>query len=223
LALTLIACRGQVSSEPPVHLQRNMQTQRRYNPMEPNDDFRDGRAMRPIPQGAVSRETLKDDDTFFRGGEPLTLHYGADAPKTYDTPTAKPAGVTYAARGPLEVTPELLHQGERRYGSYCTPCHGPLGDGKGMIAQHGFAGIASLHQERIIKMPDGEIFSTITNGLRNMPSYASQIDEADRWAIIAYVRALQISQNATMADVPEDKRGAFAQAPKAVPAQGESK
>ena len=212
LSLVLVgACRGQVSEEPPVHLQRNMQSQRRFDPMEENSNFRDNRAMRPIPAGAVARVTLKDDDTFFRGGEPLTMHYGADAPKGYDTPSAKPAGVTYTARGPLEVTPELLHQGERRYSSYCTPCHGSVGDGKGMVAARGFVGIADLHQDRIVKMPDGEIFSTITNGLRNMPSYASQIDEADRWAIIAYVRALQISQNAQMADIPEDKRSMFAQ------------
>ena len=188
-----------------------MATQRRYDPMEENPNYRDNRSMRPIPAGAVARETLKDDDTFFRGGEPLTMHYGADAPKNYETPAAKPTGVTYyVAKGPLEVTPELLHQGERRYASYCTPCHGMVGDGKGMIAQHGFSGIASLHQDRILKMPDGEIFSTITNGLRNMPSYASQIDEADRWAIIAYVRALQLSQNAQMADIPEDQRAKFA-------------
>jgi mono/diheme cytochrome c family protein len=199
--MLLAACRGQLSEDPPVHPVRNMFTQARLDPMEKNDFFTDHRAMRPLPEGVVAFGAAKEDDAFYRGGEPVTQRYK-------EIPTAKPAGVTYV-RNPLSIDADLMKTGQRRYATYCTPCHGPLGDGKGMVAQHGFVGIADLHQDRIVKMQDGEIFSTITNGLRNMPSYSSQIDEHDRWATIAYVRALQRSQHTTLADVPEDKRSAL--------------
>ncbi len=201
--LLLAACRGQISEEPPVHPVRNMFSQARLDPMEKSDfaSFTDHRAMRPLPEGVVAYASAKDDDAFWRGGEPVTQRYK-------EIPTAKPAGVTYV-KNPLTIDTDLMKTGQRRYATYCTPCHGPLGDAKGMVAQHGFAGIADLHQDRIVKMQDGEIFSTITNGIRNMPSYASQLDEHDRWATIAYVRALQRSQHTTLADVPEDKRGEF--------------
>lgn len=102
---------------------------------------------------------------------------------------------------PLEVNADLLKQGERRFNTYCTPCHGPTGVGGGMVVQREDRIATSIHEDRIRTMPAGEIFNTVSNGIRNMPGYSSQIDERDRWAIVAYVRALQRSQNGKIEDV----------------------
>jgi mono/diheme cytochrome c family protein len=107
---------------------------------------------------------------------------------------------------PLPVTRELVERGEQRFNITCAMCHGPTAAGNGIVKQHGLATVVSLQDERIRKMSDGEIFNTITNGKNTMMAYGPNILIADRWAIITYLRALQRSQNATLADVPEDRR-----------------
>jgi len=108
---------------------------------------------------------------------------------------------------PVEVTPELMERGQQRFNITCAMCHGATAAGNGIIKQHGLATVVTLQDERIRKMSDGEIFNTITNGKNTMMAYGPNIIVADRWAIIAYLRAVQRSQNATIADVPEDHRG----------------
>jgi len=178
------ACRGQPSENPPFHLNPNMDFQHRYDPQEASPLFADGRAMRPLIAGVVPHDAAKDDDAFYRG---------------------KKDG-KYIETFPIEVTKDLVKRGERRFNVYCQPCHGPLGNGQGMVAKHGFAAVTNLHDERLRTMPPGEIFNTISNGLRNMPAYNTQIDEQDRWAIIAYLRALQLSQNVKMSELSTEEQ-----------------
>ena len=170
-AVVLTGCRGQTSRKPPLWIMHGMEFQPRYNAFEGNTFFADGRNMRTPPEGTVARGQLKEDDAFYRGG-----------------------GETPVAKIPVPVTPALMARGQNRFNIYCTPCHSASGSGNGMVVQRGFLPPPSLHDPRIVGLPDGEIFRVITNGIRNMPSYAKQIPEEDRWAIIAYVRALEYSR-----------------------------
>ncbi len=185
LVLTVAACRGDLSTEPPVHLNPHMDTLPRYDPQEGNPMFADGRAMRPLVPGTVARGHLRDDPHRFRGlvdGQPATTL-------------------------PMPVTKALLERGEERYQIFCAPCHDGAGYGNGLVAQRGFQPPPSnLHDKRLREKPVGHFYQVITDGIRNMPSHAAQIPVDDRWAIAAYVRALQLSQHATIDDVPEDVR-----------------
>jgi mono/diheme cytochrome c family protein len=102
-----------------------------------------------------------------------------------------------------------MARGQERFNIFCAPCHGRVGDGNGIVAQRGFCCVSSLLQERLRDAPPGYFFDVITNGIGTMPSYGFQVPERDRWAIIAYVRALQLSQNATLEDVPAEERDAL--------------
>jgi mono/diheme cytochrome c family protein len=194
LLLALAACRGEKSEDPPVHLIRNMISQPKFDPSSETSMFGDKRTMRPLPPGTVAQGSLKADDFLSRG---------------------KNADGSFAKGFPFEVDLATVKRGQERFNIYCTPCHSPMGDGKGIVAQRGLSPPpTSLHEERIRNMPEGEIFNTITNGVRTMPSYATQIPEHDRWAIISYVRALERSQNAKLDDVPESERSKLAKAEK---------
>lgn len=178
-------CIGGESSEPPVVGIRNMYNQPRYDTQERQPFFADQRSMRPQVEGTVSREMEK--------GYPVATGLSAQTN-------------AYLARVPGDValgfgTPQaLMARGEDRYNIYCAPCHSFSGDGKGMVSRRaaalGAAGLVapSFHDDRLRHIPDGQLFATITNGLRNMPSYAHNIPVDDRWAIVQYVRALQLSQ-----------------------------
>lgn len=205
-------CQGQLSAEPPIHPQRNMFNQDRYDHQEKNEFYADKRALRPLPQGVVANGALKEDSAFFRGIQPAAPAKVADGKKPQ---APAPSGPVYVTQFPLEVNADLLKQGERRFNTYCTPCHGPTGAGGGMVVQRGYPIATSIHEDRIRTMPAGEIFNTVSNGVRNMPGYSSQIDERDRWAIVAYVRALQRSQNGKIEDVPESQRASLGPAPTA--------
>lgn len=172
-AILLSGCRGQTSHKPPLWILHGMELQPRYNAFEGNTFFADGRNMRTPPEGTVARGLLREDDAFYRGGG------------------AKPV-----ARNPLPVTQELMERGQARYQIYCAPCHASTGAGNGPVVQRGFLPPPNLHDARILALSDGEIFQVITNGIRNMPSYAKQIPEEDRWAITAYIRALQYTRTA---------------------------
>ena len=110
---------------------------------------------------------------------------------------------------PVEITEAFMERGHQRYDIHCTPCHGAAGDGKGITSKYGMVAVANFHDARLVSMTDGEIFNTITNGKNLMGPYGANIKIEDRWAIIAYLRALQRSRLSTMDDVPEPQKAAF--------------
>jgi mono/diheme cytochrome c family protein len=116
-------------------------------------------------------------------------------------------GASWVTQNPLKVDMDLLRRGRERYEIFCTPCHGSTGAGKGIMTQYGMVGVASITDALHVLMPDGEYFNVISNGKGRMMGYAPQIKVRDRWAIVAYLRALMRSQNATLSDVPESQRG----------------
>lgn len=166
--------------------------------------FADNSSARPLVEHTVARGFLRDDDKFFTG---------ADNNKW----------VTEIPHAPKAGTPELeqfIRRGQERFNIYCSPCHGRIGDGKGMVWQRGFAPnvtVASYHTERLRNMPIGHFYDVITNGYGRMFSYASRVEPQDRWAIAAYIRVLQLSQHATKADY--DAAGEAAPASKETNAQ----
>lgn len=177
-SMMLVSCRGQISDKPPVHPQQNMYFQERFEAQEENPFFEDGRAMRAPVEGTVARGQLREDREFYEG-----VDEEGD----------------FIDHIPVELTEELLFRGKERYDIYCAVCHGGAGDGQGIIMTGGYGYVPApdFHMDRIRELPDGEIYSAIYNGVRTMPNYATQIKAEDRWAIVAYVRALQQSQNAS--------------------------
>ena len=165
---------------------QDMQDQPKYIPLRPTTFFTDGRSERPLVDGTVARGHLQADTVFYTG-------------KMADKPVDA---------FPFPITRDVLNRGQERYNIYCSPCHDRLGYGKGMIARRGFnrPPPASYHIDRLRQAPAGYFFDVITNGLGAMPDYAAQIEPYDRWAIVAYVRVLQFSQNASIHDVPPGAR-----------------
>lgn len=157
-----------------------MHNQPKFKPLRQNDFYADKRSSRPIIEGTIARGQLNEDRYLYTG------KIGANPGDVF----------------PYPVTREVVDRGQQRFTIYCTPCHSALGDGNGMIVQRGLRRPPSFHDERLRKAPVGHFFDVMTNGFGAMPDYASQIPVNDRWAIIAYIRALQLSQNATPADVP---------------------
>ena len=175
LALALVACRGMTSTKPPIHPNPSMDQQPKARPQSESDFFYDGASMRaPVP-GTVARGELREDRAFFEG---------------------KDASGSDLAQAPVEATPELLARGADRYNIYCRPCHDPRGDGKGVLAQRGGVPTTSLHDPKVLNAVDGHLFDVITNGQGLMPSYRWPIPPADRWAIIAHVRAMERERQA---------------------------
>ncbi|HKF05793.1 MAG TPA: cytochrome c [Candidatus Sulfotelmatobacter sp.] len=163
----------------------DMQVQPRLNPLAYSDFYADHRSARPPVEGAVARGQLNADAYFYTG------KIGAN-PGDYM---------------PFPVTKEVLERGRERYNIYCAPCHSRVGDGKGFVPSRGFSRMPpSYHIPRLQKAPLGYFFDVMTNGFGIMPDYASQISPDDRWKIVAYIRALQLSQNATQADVPSGQK-----------------
>jgi mono/diheme cytochrome c family protein len=163
---------------------QDMHDQPRYKPLAYSGFYDDHRSARPIPEGTVARGPLRVNDVFYsgkKGDEPIT-------------------------EIPVPVTKELLERGENRFNIYCTPCHSRLGDGEGMVVQRGFSHPPSYHTDQLRDAPIGHYFDVITNGLGAMHSYAARVEPKDRWAIAAYIRALQLSQNAQLSDVPPEQR-----------------
>jgi len=184
-SVLLMSCRGQKSEKPPVHPNLNMDFQNRFNAQEENEFFADNRAMRPPVEGTVARGLLKEDVEYYEGLNPDS---------------------SFVEDIPLEVSESFIYRGQDRYDIYCSVCHGGTGDGQGIImtGEYGYVPAPSFHSDRLREVPDGEIYSAIANGVRNMPSYATQIPVEDRWAIVSYVRALQRSQY-----IPEDQMQQF--------------
>ena len=189
-AVLLSGCRGDRSTKPPIHLNPNMDWQAKYKAQSLPLD---------LPEGVVawgdrtsfskpdSRDTyLKKDSAFYFG--------------------KLPSG-QFVPRIPVKVTEAMLKRGQERYNIYCSVCHAQSGEGRGLVVQRGYPLPPNLSDERLLTVEDGHIFDVITNGIRNMPSYRKQLVESDRWAIVAYVRALQKMKTATVDDVPESQRG----------------
>jgi len=195
LALTpfaLIArARGMKSSRPRIHFVQDMDNQPKFHAQQTNPLFRDGRAMRPAVAGTVARGQLRADDHFYRGK----------------------IGEEWATAFPIPIDEDAMRRGQERFAIYCAPCHGLAGAGDGIIAARAdrleegtWVPPASYHTDLIRQRPVGHLFNTIANGVRTMPAYGLQIPELDRWKIIAYIQALQRSQNARLEDVPPDVR-----------------
>ena len=150
----------------------------------------DNRSVRPLVAGTVARGWLREDDALYTG---------------------KVNGV-FVKEFPFAIGHDELARGQQRFNIYCTPCHGRLGDGQGMVVQRGLRQAASYHNDRLRSENVGYFFDVITNGFGAMQGYAEQIPVRDRWLIISYVRALQLSQHASVDDVPADKRGTLSEA-----------
>jgi mono/diheme cytochrome c family protein len=163
---------------------QEMAEQPRYDPLEPSAFFTDGRSARPPVEGTVPRGYLRLDEHLYGG-----------------TVASVPAD-----RLPVPLTRQLLVRGQERYDIYCSPCHDRLGNGQGMIVRRGFSPPPSFHDERLRLAPIGHFFIVMTEGYGTMPDYAAQVPPHDRWAIAAYIRALQLSQHATLAELSEEER-----------------
>jgi hypothetical protein len=161
-----------------------MFNQARTKPLGPSDFFQDAAASRPLPQFTVARGHLDEDPVFYTGM----------------------VGTNLVETLPVPVTRALLERGQERYNIYCSVCHGRTGQGDGMIVQRGFPVPPSYHLERLRTAPIGHFFDVITRGYGVMFSYASRVEPADRWAIAAYLRVLQLSRHATLEDVPPAQR-----------------
>jgi mono/diheme cytochrome c family protein len=188
-------CRGQISRLPPLHPQQNMDQQARVDAQEPSEFFADGRGTRPRiagtvpgadPRGDSNPCTIPEDDPHYCSGK---------SNESGDFATTLPAGVTLGQA--------LLDRGQERFDIYCAPCHDRVGNADGLVARRGMKPI-SFHSDTLRGRPVGKLFDTISKGGPIMPPYAAQIPVADRWAIAAYVRALQVSQHATLDQVPAD-------------------
>src|SRR5437763_96195 len=163
---------------------QKMANQPRYDPLEPSDFFADGMSGRPRIQGTVARGELAIDGFMATG-----KINGADGDGF-----------------PMPVDAAVMNRGEERFNIFCSECHGKVGDGNGMIPSRGFRRPPSFHTELLRNAKTGHFFDVMTNGFGAMPSYAAQVPVEDRWAIIAYIRALQLSQNGTINDLPPDMR-----------------
>lgn len=184
LPVLLVACAGRTSRKPQVEIFPDMKRQAKVKPQEASAFFADGRGSRaPVP-GTIAQGQLDDDSPFATGAE----------------------NGMYVARNPLPLDEKVLARGQERFNIYCAPCHDRTGSGRGIVGQRSSWLANNLHDDRIKAMVDGEIFQVITYGRRTMPGYRFQISEQDRWAIVAYVRALQRATSGTLADVPEELR-----------------
>jgi hypothetical protein len=161
------------------HLHQDMGNQPKNKPLSPSDFFADGRSVRTPVENTVSRSSMDNDQLMV----------------TKDS-----------TNFPMPVNDALLERGQERYRIFCSPCHGIQGDGKGMIVMRGMKRPPTYHQDRLRQAPNGYIYDVITNGFGQMYNYAAQVPPRDRWAIVAYVRALQLSRNARVADLPAEVR-----------------
>lgn len=181
--------RGDKTRKPPIEVFPDMDRQQKLRPQAQAPFFADGMSSRLQVPGTVAREQPYEDNAINTGHIPGSTNFVENLPVT--------------------VNGTLLARGQQRFNIYCSPCHGSVGDAKGITTKFGMTIIANLHDQRIVRMADGELFNIITYGKNNMGPYAPQIDIPDRWAVIAYLRALQRSRLATVEDVPEAQLGAF--------------
>lgn len=189
-SLMMAACQGMTSKKPPIHPIQDMDFQQRFDAQEAHTFFADGRAMRPPVAGTIARGLLRDSAAYYSGMDV------SGAP---------------VAEMPVRLTRALLERGQDRYDVFCAMCHGYTGDGQGIVmtGDYGYVPAPTYHDERLRGVEDGYLFDVIGNGIRNMPGYGYQLPVEDRWAIVAYIRALQRSRHASLEDVPEAQRAAL--------------
>jgi mono/diheme cytochrome c family protein len=189
--------RGHLSRKPPIEIIPDLNHQFKLRPEQPNGFFANGLSSQLPPPGTVARS------------QPMQTVSGPVYPYE-DSPVNSGCltGTTnFVATNPLPVTPSLLRQGREQFEIYCTPCHGSLGDGNGITKKLGvMPAVANLHDQRIVEMTDGEIFNTITHGKGLMAAYGPTVSVRDRWAVIAYLRALQLSWLGSTNDLPPAER-----------------
>ena len=190
--LSLVGCRGYRSEKPPIHPNPNFDWQSKVKAQTDPKALPEGVVVWGDAHGfsgAHTRDTFLKEDGRFYGG--------------------KESSGDFVAKAPVQVTSDLLLRGQERFNIYCAVCHDQTGSGKGLVISRGFAPPPDLADARILAMKDGELFGVISHGIRSMPSYAKQIKEEDRWAIVLYVRALQKARTATLEDVPVDLRSSI--------------
>jgi mono/diheme cytochrome c family protein len=163
---------------------QDMHDQPKYIPLRESSFFGDVRSARPLVEGTVARGHLRDDTLLYTGK----------------------VGKADATVFPFAVDARVMARGQERFNIYCSPCHGRTGQGDGMVVRRGYRRPPSYHQDRLREAPVGHFFDVITNGFGAMPDYATQIKPEDRWAIVAYVRALQLSEHAPLSDIPASER-----------------
>ncbi len=182
--LFLTGCfRGSKFEDPPIHLNPNMDNQPKYRSLEESYFFEDGSTMRKPIEGTVAVGAYNENSSFISG---------------------KNKDGSYVANNQIDLTRDVLDRGQDRYNIYCATCHSQVGDGKGIVTQYDYPVIpGNFHDDRIRNQADGEMFNTITHGLRSMPAYGYQLKTEDVWAVVHYVRVLQRSQNASFDDLPD--------------------
>lgn len=188
LAVSVMGFRGMVSTRPPIEVFPDMDHQAKYKPQAESRFFADGRADRPAPPGTVPRgrtedadpDYLRADDAKYRGRNP---------------------DGSFVRGFPVEINVDFIRRGQDRYMIYCAPCHGALGDGNGITKSYGMAVTPTYHDARLRDMAEGELYNTVANGKNTMLGYADKLSVSDRWAVVAYVRALQRAHHGRMADV----------------------
>ena len=162
-----------------------MHDQPKFTAQEASDFFADQRSARPVVEGTIAQGHLNEDELLYAGrvdGQPATVF-------------------------PFAIDDAVMRRGRERYDIFCSPCHGLTGEGDGMVVQRGYRRPPSFHVDRLRQAAPGHLYDVIANGFGAMPDYAAQIPVRDRWAIAAYMRALQLSQNASAAQLPPDARG----------------
>ena len=171
---------------------QDMHNQPKFIPLRESDFFADHRSERPLVEGTVARGDVEGDELLYTGklnGQDSTFY-------------------------PFPVTWDVMRRGQERFNIFCSPCHGRTANGDGMVVRRGFRAPPSLHVDRLREAPAGHFFDVITNGFGAMPDYKDQVPVRDRWAIIAYIRALQASTAGNVADVPLERRGELTPPPK---------
>lgn len=201
-ALSILGLRGALSRKPPLEVFPDMDRQAKFHPQAGSSLFPDGRSDRPAPAGTVPHLTA------------LQEHYPFLQPRDRFhedryLATGQLADGSFGRGFPVPVTHQLLARGQNRYNLFCQPCHGLAGDGQGITKRYGMAATPTYHDERLRALAEGEIFHTITHGKNTMLPYGAKLPVEDRWAVVAYLRALQLSQNARLADVPENLQKDF--------------
>src|ERR1051326_7841608 len=199
LVVSLAGFRGSKSRKPPWEIFPDMDRQAKLRPQNVDSFFDDARSSRLPVAGTIARST-----PYKLSGMDTNLYYPfQDVPVN----TGRITGTTnFVETNPFEITPQLMARGRERFQINCSPCHSPLADGNGATKKLGMTTVANLHDPRIVRLTDGELFYVITNGRNTMLPYGGQVPVEDRWAIIAYLRALQLSQLASLEDVPEAQR-----------------
>lgn len=177
--LSIAGLRGRKSAKPPLEVFNDMDRQYKYLPQAPSPFFADGRADRPVVPGTVPLGSFQEDAYFVTGKD----------------------GEVFGRGFPMTVDHRLMELGREKYDIFCAVCHGRTGDGNGITKSYGMVATPTYHEDRLRGMAEGEIFDTISNGKNNMGPYGAKLRHEERWAIIAYLRALQLAQNATLEDV----------------------